>query len=86
MSAYDRDPRVRVLDEYFVIVTGDDEYRVIDDTCTDRWFTVPSLNNRAFGRAGLRSREEADEWLRQRQVGPFPSRDAAIASLIGPPR
>lgn len=85
MSAYDNDPRVNVVAEAFVIVIGDDKYDVIA-RAADRWFTVPSLDSREIMRADLRSREETEGWLRQRQTGPFPSRDAAIASLIGAPR
>ncbi len=86
MTSYDHDPRVRVLDEFFVVVTGDDKYDVYAKTSADRWFTTPSLDSRSISVAALRSREETEAWLSRRRSGPFPSRDAAIASLIGPPR
>ncbi len=85
MSSYDNDQRVDVVDQHFVIVTADDRYDVIAPTTSNQWFTAPSLDPRTGTVAGVR-REEVAEWVRQRQVGPFPSRDEAIASLIGPPR
>lgn len=85
MSDYDNDSRVQIVDEYFVIIHGGDKYNVLAKA-TDRWFTVPALDSRAITAADLRTREETEAWVLERRTGPFPSRDAAIASLIGAPR
>ncbi len=80
MSSYENDPRVRrVRDERFgdyFRVTGDVEYDVTEEESC-RWFTQQTVDPGAA--PGTR---EADARVR----GPFPSRDAAFASLIGPPR
>ncbi len=86
MSAYDNDPRVERVDEYRTEVRADDLFDVFAWSSEDRWYTVPALTSRAMREADLPSREAAEAWLRQRRTGPFPSRDAAIASLIGGPR
>ncbi len=85
MSTYDNDPRVRRIADYHFVVHGDDKHDLFA-RAEDRWFVVPALDSRAAELAYLPSREAYEAWLSQRRTGPFPSRDAAIASLIGAPR
>lgn len=83
MTVYDNDPRVRQIDDYRTKVHTDDKYDVYAWSSTDRWYTVPGLTSNAVRSANLPSREETEAWLLRMRTGPFPSRDAAIASLIG---
>ena len=86
MSAYDNDPRVRPgSSDYSFTVRGDDKYDVYAGA-EDRWYTVSALDSRASDSVFLPSRADYGAWLLQRRTGPFPSRDAAIASLIGAPQ
>ncbi len=85
MSAYGNDARVRKVNDHLFTVYGDDKYAAEEDT-PGCWFVYPTLDSAAGREAQRLSRPERDEWASQTTVGPFPSEDAAIESLIGPPR
>ncbi len=85
MSGYDNDPRVERINDHLYDVDGDDKY-FVEEVTLGRWFTAPALDSRQGREAQGRSREFREDWAESTTVGPFPSRDAAIASLIGPPR
>ncbi len=85
MTGYDSDPRVRRVHDHLFIVRGDDEYG-IEEVRHGEWVTGPMIGGASYRSAGLRNRQEAEAWAERTTVGPFPSSDAAIASLIGPPQ
>lgn len=85
MSAYDNGPRVRRVNDHLYIVNGDDKYGV-EEVDHGSWYVGPMIGSSSYRSAGLRSREDAEAWAERTTVGPFPSRDAAIASLIGAPQ
>ncbi len=72
MSAYDNDPRVRWVNPHFATVHGNDRFHVFAEPATT-WWTEPLHGTEAF------HRDAAPQ-------GPFPTSDAAIASLIGDPQ
>jgi hypothetical protein len=87
MSAYDNDPRVERVNDYFFSVSLDGErYDVIAERDPQDWYTAPGAFGRSFREAAPKSREEADAWAQATTRGPFASGDEAIRSLIGDPR
>lgn len=85
VTSYEHDPRVHRVSEYFYAVSSDDEYSVSAWIDPHRWHWSPSLDNRALHAAGIRSREEADGWLKAATRGPFPNAEAALRDLLGEP-
>ncbi len=85
MSGYDTDPRVEKVNNHLYWVCDDDKY-FGEEVTSGRWFTAPALDSRQGREAQRLSRQEREDWAERMTVGPFPSRDAAIASLIGAPR
>jgi hypothetical protein len=85
MSAYDNDPRVDWVNEYFcVISTSEDRFDVAADQPQEFWIS-PSLSSPSMRAAGLKTRDEAEQWMQRVTRGPFPTADEAIRSLIGDP-
>jgi hypothetical protein len=86
MNGYDNDARVDWINPYYCLVHGDDKYDVAADQ-PGKWYVSPSLDSNAGRDAQrLRDSDACDAWARETTAGPFPSSDAAIASLIGAPR
>ncbi len=80
MSADDNDPRVTVFGGELREVRTPDRgaFDVYEAGSTGHWWTVWAVKS-PMVRVGRTSLDEA-------HGGPFPSCDAAIASLIGPPQ
>lgn len=85
-TSYDKDPRVRKISEYQFLVVTDDEYDVACWTSATAWTVSHALGSRAMHAANLRTREEAEEWVKQDSRGPFPSAEIALYELLGPPQ
>ncbi len=82
MSDYDYDPRVRRISDYQFEVAGYEVY----GRASDQWYTVPCAEGPADPYAGQpRDLAFIEAWVDRERQGPFPSRDAAFASLIGSP-
>lgn len=79
MSIYDNDPRVRLVEDHpfgdYFTVDADIQYTLTEED-PDRWLASPTPV----------WDEARQKWSGGKVTGPFPSRDAAIASLIGAPR
>jgi hypothetical protein len=87
MSAYDSDPRVEQVDEcQYTVDVGGDRWCVSVWTSATEWTATPYIGSKLMRAANLRSREEAEVWMRAVERGPFRSADEAIRALIGDPR
>lgn len=83
MSAYDNDPRVERVDEFFLAVNGGEHF-VTASSGPDDWWVDPSSSSAPLEQ--LRTRADANRWASQNARGPFPTADEAIRSLIGDPQ
>jgi hypothetical protein len=94
MSDYAHDNRVEVQrglfagepDMYVVEPGNGDIFSVQAPNRTTGWFTGHEIGSRGMRDANLRSREEAETFVKATSRGPFDSADAAIRFLIGDPR